>query len=177
MAEASRLYSWRRRMWTISCFSVHSFYKKVCEVLAYTYHQLYKLNISTLRFFTVYGPNWRPEMALFMFIDHIKQFRYGSSSRDYKFISNTVDGIVWAIDRPYPYEVFNLGKVVGTNLKEFIYLIQMHTGQEAKIKVPTDRSQVMFCTHVLMSERQKISLGFKWQCLLRKASGKQPSVI
>jgi len=119
--------------------------KKACELLAYTYHHLYKLNISALRFFTVYGPNGRPDMAPFMFIDRIsrgeeiKQFGDGSSSRDYTFISDIVDGIVRAIDRPHPYEVFNLGKGDGTSLKEFIYLVQKHTGQEAKIKVMPDQ--------------------------------------
>jgi len=119
--------------------------KKACELLAYTYHHLYKLNISALRFFTVYGPNGRPDMAPFMFIDRIsrgeeiKQFGDGSSSRDYTFISDIVDGIVRAIDRPHPYEVFNLGKGDGTSLKEFIYLVQKHTGQEAKIKVLPDQ--------------------------------------
>jgi len=119
--------------------------KKACELLAYTYHHLYKLNISALRFFTVYGPNGRPDMAPFMFIDRIsrgqeiKQFGDGSSSRDYTFISDIVDGIVRAIDRPHPYQVFNLGKGNGTSLKEFIYLVQKHTGQEAKIKIMPDQ--------------------------------------
>mmetsp|Transcript_11592 Transcript_11592/g.25395 ORF Transcript_11592/g.25395 Transcript_11592/m.25395 type:complete len:432 (-) Transcript_11592:159-1454(-) len=119
--------------------------KKACELLAYTYHHLYKLNISALRFFTVYGPNGRPDMAPFMFIDRIsrgegiKQFGDGSSSRDYTYISDIVDGIVRAIDRPYPYQVFNLGKGDGTSLKEFIYLVQKHTGQKAKITVMPDQ--------------------------------------
>jgi len=119
--------------------------KKACELLAYTYHHLYKLNISALRFFTVYGPNGRPDMAPFMFIDRIsrgeeiKQFGDGSSSRDYTYISDIVDGIVRAIDRPHPYQVFNLGKGDGTSLKEFIYLVQKYTGQKARIKVMPDQ--------------------------------------
>jgi len=119
--------------------------KKACELLAYTYHHLYKLNISALRFFTVYGPNGRPDMAPFMFIDRIsrgeeiKQFGDGSSSRDYTYIADIVDGIVRAIDRPHPYQVFNLGKGDGTSLKEFIYLVQKYTGQKARIKVMPDQ--------------------------------------
>merc|ERR1712070_434611 len=63
--------------------------KKACELLAYTYHHLYKLNVTGLRFFTVYGPRGRPDMAPFKFIDRvsrgveIQQFGDGSSSRDY----------------------------------------------------------------------------------------------
>mmetsp|Transcript_2897 Transcript_2897/g.3868 ORF Transcript_2897/g.3868 Transcript_2897/m.3868 type:complete len:413 (+) Transcript_2897:130-1368(+) len=119
--------------------------KKACELLAYTYHHLYKLNISALRFFTVYGPRGRPDMAPFKFIDRvsrgleIQQFGDGSSSRDYTYISDIVDGIVRAIDRPHKYEVFNLGKGSGTSLKEFINLVQKHTGKDALIKVMPDQ--------------------------------------
>merc|ERR1712203_569028 len=97
--------------------------KKACELLAYTSPPLYQLNISALRFFTVYGPRGRPDMAPFKFIDRVsrglelQQFGDGSSSRDYTYISGIVDGIVRAVDRPHPYEVFNLGKGNGTSLK------------------------------------------------------------
>lgn len=119
--------------------------KKACELLAYTYHHLYNLNISGLRFFTVYGPRGRPDMAPFKFIDRvsrgveIQQFGDGSSSRDYTFISDIVDGIVRALDRPHKYEVFNLGKGSGTSLKEFIDLVQKHTKKDAIIKVMPDQ--------------------------------------
>jgi len=119
--------------------------KKACELLAYTYHHLYKLNISALRFFTVYGPRGRPDMAPFKFIDRVsrgqelQQFGDGSSSRDYTYISDIVDGIVRAIDRPHPYEVFNLGKGNGTSLKDFISLVQKHVGKKANIRVLPDQ--------------------------------------
>jgi len=119
--------------------------KKACELLAYTYHHLYRLNISALRFFTVYGPRGRPDMAPFKFIDRvsrgveIQQFGDGSSSRDYTYIDDIVDGVVRAIDRPYPFQVFNLGKGSGTSLKEFIYLVQKHTGKKAVVKVMPDQ--------------------------------------
>ncbi|GKY96774.1 hypothetical protein MPSEU_000636800 [Mayamaea pseudoterrestris] len=119
--------------------------KKACELLAYTYHHLYNLNVSALRFFTVYGPRGRPDMAPFKFIDRIsrgveiQQFGDGSSSRDYTYISDIVDGIVRSLDRPHPYEVFNLGKGSGTSLKEFIELVEEHTGKAAKVKVMPDQ--------------------------------------
>lgn len=119
--------------------------KKACELLAYTYHHLYKLNISGLRFFTVYGPRGRPDMAPFKFIDRVsrgvemQQFGDGSSSRDYTYISDIVDGVVRAIDRRHKYEVFNLGKGEGTSLKEFIDLVQKHVGKKAIIKVLPDQ--------------------------------------
>lgn len=119
--------------------------KKACELLAYTYHHLYNLNVSALRFFTVYGPRGRPDMAPFKFIDRvsrgveIQQFGDGSSSRDYTYISDIVDGIVRSIDRPYPYEVFNLGKGSGTSLKDFIDLVQKHVGKSAIVRVLPDQ--------------------------------------
>lgn len=119
--------------------------KKACELLAYTYHHLYNLNVSALRFFTVYGPRGRPDMAPFKFIDRvsrgveIQQFGDGSSSRDYTYISDIVDGIVRSIDRPYPYEVFNLGKGSGTSLKDFIDLVQKHVGKVASVRVMPDQ--------------------------------------
>lgn len=119
--------------------------KKACELLAYTYQHLYKLNVTGLRFFTVYGPRGRPDMAPFKFIDRvsrgvqIQQFGDGSSSRDYTYISDIVDGVVRAIDRPYQYQIFNIGKGSGTSLKEFIDLVQKHTGKTANIKVLPDQ--------------------------------------
>jgi len=119
--------------------------KKACELLAYTYHHLYNLNVSALRFFTVYGPRGRPDMAPFKFIDRIsrglqiQQFGDGSSSRDYTYISDIVDGVVRAVDRPHEYEVFNLGKGDGTSLKDFIGLVQKHVGKKANIKIMPDQ--------------------------------------
>jgi UDP-glucuronate 4-epimerase len=119
--------------------------KKACELLAYTYHHLYQLNVTGLRFFTVYGPRGRPDMAPFIFIDRIsrgkeiQQFGDGSSSRDYTYISDIVDGIVRAIDRPYAYQIFNLGKGDGTSLKEFIDLVEKHTGRPAIKKILPDQ--------------------------------------
>lgn len=119
--------------------------KKACELLAYTYHHLYKLNTSGLRFFTVYGPRGRPDMAPFKFIDRVsrgvemQQYGDGSSSRDYTYISDIVDGVVRAIDRRHKYQVFNLGKGEGTSLKEFIDLVQKHVGKKAIIRVLPDQ--------------------------------------
>eukprot|EP00526_Cylindrotheca_closterium_P010639 CAMPEP_0113629898 /NCGR_PEP_ID=MMETSP0017_2-20120614/15527_1 /TAXON_ID=2856 /ORGANISM="Cylindrotheca closterium" /LENGTH=388 /DNA_ID=CAMNT_0000540327 /DNA_START=58 /DNA_END=1224 /DNA_ORIENTATION=+ /assembly_acc=CAM_ASM_000147 len=119
--------------------------KKTCELLAYTYHHLYNLNVTGLRFFTVYGPRGRPDMAPFKFIDRvsrgveIQQFGDGSSSRDYTYISDIVDGVVRAIDRPHAYQIFNLGKGDGTSLREFISLVEKHSGRTANRKILPDQ--------------------------------------
>jgi UDP-glucuronate 4-epimerase len=140
--------------------------KKACELLAYTYHHLYNLNTSALRFFTVYGPRGRPDMAPFKFIDRIsrgveiQQFGDGSSSRDYTYISDIVDGIVRAVDRPHPYQVFNLGKGSGTSLKDFIDLVQKNVGKEAQIKVLPDQPGDVPYTCADVSKANKY-LGYK----------------
>jgi len=127
---------------------------------------LYNLNVSALRFFTVYGPRGRPDMAPFKFIDRvsrgveIQQFGDGSSSRDYTYISDIVDGVVRAIDRPHPYEVFNLGKGSGTSLKEFIDLVQKHVGKAAKIKILPDQPGDVPYTCADVSKAQEL-LGYK----------------
>ena len=84
-------------------------------------------------------------MAPFKFIDRVsrglelQQFGDGSSSRDYTYISDIVDGIIRAIDRPYPYQIFNIGKGDGTSLTDFIGLVQKYTGKKATIKVMPDQ--------------------------------------
>jgi UDP-glucuronate 4-epimerase len=135
--------------------------KKACELMAYTYHHLYKLNITGLRFFTVYGPRGRPDMAPFKFIDRvsrgvqIQQFGDGSSSRDYTYISDIVDGVVRSIDRPHAYQIFNLGKGEGTSLKDFIGLVEKHTGKKANtVILPDQPGDVPYtCANVSKAER------------------------
>lgn len=142
--------------------------KKACELLSYTYHHLYNLNVSALRFFTVYGPRGRPDMAPFKFIDRVsrglelQQFGDGSSSRDYTYISDIVDGIVKAIDHPHPYEVFNLGKGNGTSLKDFIDLVQKHVGKKANIKIMPDQPGDVPYTCADVSKAYRL-LGYKAQ--------------
>jgi len=142
--------------------------KKACELLAYTYHHLYNLNVSGLRFFTVYGPRGRPDMAPFKFIDRvsrgleIQQFGDGSSSRDYTYISDIVDGVVRAIDRPHKYEVFNLGKGNGTSLSDFIQIVQNYVGKKAVIRILQDQPGDVPYTCANVSKAEML-LGYKAQ--------------
>lgn len=114
--------------------------KKACELLAYTFHHLYGLNTTGLRFFTVYGPRGRPDMAPYKFIERIyheqpiQQYGDGSTSRDYTYISDIVDGVVRAIDRPLGYQIFNLGNGRPRLLKDFISLVEKCVGKKAIIE-------------------------------------------
>ena len=102
----------------------------------------------------------------FKFIDRIsrgveiQQFGDGSSSRDYTYIDDIVDGVVRALDRRYKCEIFNLGKGSGTSLKEFIYLVQQHVGQKANIRIMPDQpGDVPYtCADITKAERM---LGYK----------------
>lgn len=119
--------------------------KKACELLGHTYSHLYNLPVTGLRFFTVYGERGRPDMAPFKFIDRITtgkqmlQFGDGSSSRDYTYISDIVDGVLRSIDRPYKYQVFNLGKGSGTSLADFISIVEKYVGKKANKKILPDQ--------------------------------------
>lgn len=140
--------------------------KKACELLSYTYHHLYKLNVTGLRFFTVYGPRGRPDMAPFKFIDRVsrgvelQKFGDGSSSRDYTYIDDIVDGVVRSLDRQHSYQVFNLGKGNGTSLNEFIGLVEKHTGKEAIIRQLPDQAGDVPYTCADVSKASSL-LGYK----------------
>ncbi|KAL7502484.1 hypothetical protein ACHAWX_000498 [Stephanocyclus meneghinianus] len=140
--------------------------KRSGEIIAYSYHHLYALNITNLRFFTVYGPRGRPDMAPYKFISSvssgkiIEQYGDGSTSRDYTYIDDIVDGVIRAIDRAYPFQVFNLGKGSGTKLSEFISLVEKHVGKKANIKLlPEQPGDVPF-TNADVSKASRF-LGYK----------------
>ncbi len=114
--------------------------KKATELLGYTYHHLYGLNVNVVRPFTVYGPGGRPDMAPFLFtkwIDEgteLKRFGDGSTRRDYTFIEDLTDGIVSAVDNVLGYEIFNLGNSNTVDLSTFISTIEKILGKKANIK-------------------------------------------
>jgi len=119
--------------------------KKSCELIGFTYNHLYQLPVAGLRFFTVYGPGGRPDMAPFKFVDRvmtgkeIQQFGDGSSSRDYTFIDDIVDGCIRTLDRPSGYQVYNLGNGEPTRLKDFIDIVQRCCERKAIIKILPDQ--------------------------------------
>ncbi|KAJ1343081.1 hypothetical protein BSLG_002107 [Batrachochytrium salamandrivorans] len=114
--------------------------KKSCELMAATYNHLYALPTIGLRFFTVYGPRGRPDMAPFLFVDHISRglpinkFGNGTSCRDYTYISDIVSGILASLDSPRKdAAIFNLGNSTTVSLEEFISVIESTVGEKAII--------------------------------------------
>lgn len=113
--------------------------KKAGELLCYTYHHLYNFNIFCLRFFTVYGRNQRPEMAIQQFGRLIKEgkpitmYGDGSSKRDYTYIDDIVDGIIASMDNLKGYEILNLGNSDTIALEPLIQLIGKTLGKDVII--------------------------------------------
>ncbi|MEQ8767960.1 MAG: SDR family NAD(P)-dependent oxidoreductase [Planctomycetota bacterium] len=114
--------------------------KKACELIAYTYHHLFGLDVTGLRFFTVYGPRQRPEMAIHKFTrliaagEEVPMFGDGTTRRDYTYIDDIIDGVMATIEHNKGYEVYNLGESETTELRELIRLIGEHLGVEPKIR-------------------------------------------
>jgi UDP-glucuronate 4-epimerase len=108
------------------------------EQICYTYHHLYGIPISCLRFFTVYGPRQRPEMAIHLFARNIARgepitvYGDGSSRRDYTYVSDIGEGICLALDRPQGYEIFNLGESRTVQLSEMISLLEENLGRKVE---------------------------------------------
>jgi len=121
--------------------SLYAATKKCNELYAHVYHHLYGLNCTGLRFFTVYGPFGRPDMALFKFVKNILEdkpievYNYGKMKRDFTHISDIVSGVISAIDKPFPYEIFNLGGDNPIELNYFIKIIEKELAKKAKKKL------------------------------------------
>ena len=112
--------------------------KKAAEVMAYTYNYLYKIDVSVVRYFTVYGPAGRPDMSPFIFAnallrgDQIPVFGDGKQSRDFTYVDDIAEGTILAA-KNVDYEIFNLGG--GNNpytLHQMIELMEKHTDKKAK---------------------------------------------
>lgn len=120
--------------------SIYAATKRMNELQAHVYSQLYGVRVSMLRFFTVYGPRQRPDMAIRLFAERmlngqpIPKFGDGSTRRDYTYIDDIVQGVVQTIDRPFDYEIFNLGESATTSLGELIELMGEALGVEPMIE-------------------------------------------
>jgi len=111
--------------------------KKAAETMAYTYHYLYGIDVSIVRYFTVYGPAGRPDMSPFRFIKWILEdvpltiYGDGSQERDFTYLDDIAKGTIKAL-RPLGYEIINLGNHQPHRLSAMIQLIEKYTGKEAK---------------------------------------------
>lgn len=118
-----------------------SFYaatKKAKELLAHTYHHLYGIKIVGLRYFTVYGPWGRPDMAYFKFAGLMRQgkpidvYNQGKLKRDFTYIDDAVKGTISAIENNFDFEIFNIGNNKPVELEEFISILENSLGMKAE---------------------------------------------
>jgi UDP-glucuronate 4-epimerase len=119
----------------IACpISPYAATKRMNELMAHVYHHVYGVQVTMLRFFTVYGPRQRPDMAISKFVRLIDEgkaipmFGDGSTERDYTYVEDIIDGVVKAIDTPLGYEIINLGESETTTLRDLIALVGKHMG-------------------------------------------------
>tara|TARA_B100000900_G_scaffold411924_1_gene432601 strand:- start:1477 stop:2436 length:960 start_codon:yes stop_codon:yes gene_type:complete len=121
--------------------SIYAASKKSNELMAYSYNHLFGLNTTGLRFFTVYGPWGRPDMAMYIFSDKIwndkpiQVFNHGNMSRDFTYIDDIVDGIIASIEKNYSCEIFNLGNNHSEDLMKMIKLLEHAIGKKADIEM------------------------------------------
>ena len=117
--------------------SLYAATKRANELYAYTYHHLFGIKMTGLRFFTVYGPWGRPDMAYYSFTKAILEgvpidvYNNGDQSRDFTYITDIVQGVLAAIDTPFDYEIINLGRGKPEKLFDFIAEIERAIGTTA----------------------------------------------
>lgn len=146
--------------------SIYAATKKTDELIAHSYSHLFRLNCTGLRFFTVYGPCGRPDMAIFKFTrailagEEIELYNFGNMKRDFTYIDDIVQGIVASIDTPMRYEIFNLGNSNTVELEYLVKCLEKELDITAKKKLlPLQAGDMLETFADISSAREK--LGFK----------------
>jgi len=147
--------------------------KKSAEQFCKTYNHLYDIPIAALRFFTVYGPRQRPEMAIHKFArlmsqgEPIPMYGDGTSERDYTYIDDIVDGIMGGLEADYDFEIFNLGNSETIQLHDLIELIGEKMGMEPEIDQQPEQLGDVPVTYADISKPQE-QLGYNPQVSIEK---------
>jgi UDP-glucuronate 4-epimerase len=151
--------------------------KRTGELLGYNYHHLYGLRVSCLRFFTVYGPAQRPEMAIHKFTDLLARgrpvplFGNGESRRDYTYIDDIVDGVVAALDLAPRFEIINLGGAETTRLADLVQWISEELEVEPRIDYLPDQPGDVPITHADVGKAGRL-LGYSPKVSIRDGLGR-----
>ncbi len=140
--------------------------KKAGEELCYTYHHLYKIPVTCLRFFTVYGPRQRPDLAIHKFTRllfaglPIPLFGDGSTMRDYTYSDDIIGGILASLKKELPYEIINLGNSKPVRLRDLIARLEQATGKKAIIAEQPEQAGDVPVTSADITKAKKL-LGWK----------------
>src|SRR5277367_587929 len=122
-----------------SAISPYAASKLACEALGHVWHHIYKMDVAMLRFFTVYGPRQRPDLAIYKFAkliscgEPIPVFGDGGTARDYTYVTDTLAGIIACTKKEFGFEIFNLGESETTKLSRLIELLEAALGKKAVI--------------------------------------------
>jgi nucleoside-diphosphate-sugar epimerase len=139
--------------------------KKAAEAICYTYHYLYGLDVSVLRYFTVYGPAGRPDMSLFRFVQWVSEgrpviiFGDGTQQRDFTYVEDVAAGTVSAL-RPLGYEIINLGSDRPIELAETVRVVEELTGKRANIEYRPRHPADVLATWADISKAERL-LGWR----------------
>jgi len=147
--------------------------KKAGELLCHTYHILYNINMACLRFFTVYGPRQRPDLAIHKFTKLISAglpipyYGDGSTERDYTYIEDIINGVTkavkWVSEGDRKYEVFNLGESNTISLNRMVQTIEHALGKKAEInKLPMQLGDVNRTFADVSKAKKKLSYNPSW---------------
>jgi UDP-glucuronate 4-epimerase len=140
--------------------------KRAAELLGYTYNHLHGTKYTSLRFFTVYGPRNRPDMMAFKLLDSVFSGRpvplYEGKDirRDWTFVEDVVDGVVRAVDRPFDYELINIGRGEPVDLHAFVKTIETASGRSATLKSEPMPKADMSVTYADISKARTL-LGYE----------------
>ena len=155
--------------------SLYAATKKANELMAHTYTHLYKMQTIGLRFFTVYGPWYRPDMALSLFADAmlsgrpIKVFNHGDMLRDFTFVDDIVDGIVRVVeaqDLPL-YDIFNIGNHRSEKLLDVIEVLARSLGVEPKMEMLPMQPGDVYATYASIEKLNK-AVGYEPKTSIRE---------
>lgn len=136
--------------------------KRACESYCYTYNYLFKLPVIILRFFNVYGPRNRPDMAHYKFTKAILEqkpitkYGDGSTSRDYTYIDDIIEGIIACLDKKFNFEIFNLGNHTPITLNKMIATLEKVIGKKAKIEQKLIPAGDVMRTYANISKAKKL---------------------
>ncbi len=152
--------------------SLYAASKKADELMGYCYAHLHRLPMTALRFFTVYGPWGRPDMAAWIFTDAIlagrpvRLFNHGNMRRDFTYIDDIVAGVLAALDRPPaddgapPYRLYNLGNHRSEELTRFVALLEAALGRKAVVELAPIEPGDVPATYADIAETTR-DLGFR----------------
>ena len=136
--------------------------KRSCELFGYVYHSLYGINFTSYRFFSVYGPRGRPDMAVYKFTKNILEdkeilvYGEGTYKRDFTYISDIVDGIFLGIDKKLGYEIFNLGTETPISVTDMVNRLEKLLSKKTKMRYVESPKGEAIISYADISKAKKV---------------------